>query len=78
MKNPKKRKRMPENVENLEKPQEEPAPKKSKKREKRNKPKKLNKEQRNDLVDDKKFNALINSYKNKINSAPAVAKKWFD
>jgi len=77
MKNPKKRKRAMEEREREAEKTQEPETKKRKK-EKRNKPKKISKEQKKDLVEDKKFNALVKSYKHKLNAAPSITKKWFE
>lgn len=76
-KNPKKRKQPIENADNNNATREEPVAKKSKK-EKRNKTKKVSKNQRKEMVEEKSFNAMVNSYKTKLSSAPSVAKKWFD
>jgi len=77
-KNPKKRKR-PAEEGNMQKVMpEEPVSKKPKKKEKRNKTKKVSKNQKKEMAEDKNFNAMVNSYKTKLSSAPSVAKKWFD
>jgi len=79
-KNPKKRKQPSEdtNINNAPAPREEPVAKKSKKEKRNKKPKKVSKTQRNEMVEEKSFNAMVNSYKTKLSSAPSVAKKWFD
>lgn len=76
-KNPKKRKHTAEETTIYKAKLEEPVAKKSKK-EKRNKTKKVSKTQRKEMVEEKSFNAMVNSYKSKLSSAPSVAKKWFD